>query len=250
MNTFRNFAFVLALLGGVLVADENPVSKRIDLRDAPLADAIREVEAATGKKIDAPAPLTEGKKVTFVARGTPRELIAAFGATLEGSQQLTLIGQGDGFRVHRFIPPKPVAPRLAPRGRRLTVTVVEGTVALVGDRGRVTVQAGEKSSVAAGALPAEPRPCDTSAVAAWRFKETSLSGGFEARIPLSAVKLRIVGWTEDGRAIVEYEVEGTRQQSGPMEMNLAGIDRNKAVVEGDELVLPLNIRIKLDKGEK
>ena len=87
-------------------------------------------------------------------------------------------------------------------------------------------------------------------MAAWRFKETTLSGGLEARIPLSAVKLRIVGWTEDGRAIVEYEVEGTRQQSGPMEMDLAGIDRNKAVIEGNELVLPLSIRIRLDKGEK
>ena len=252
MKTLMKPLMVFALLGSAMLAEEPGNARRVELRDVPLADAIREVEAATGRKFEVPAGVAEGRKVTFVARGTPDEIVGAFGVTLEKTQELTLLpGQNGALRLHRFIPARPVAPRLAPRGRRLSVEVVEGSVALIGDRGRVTVKAGEKSFVASGSLPTEPIPFDASTVASWRFKDAApSSAGLAAQIVLPDVKCRLVGYTDSGSPILEVEIAGSKQQLVFGEVETDGIGRSKFVVEGNEVVLPLNIRLKLDKGSK
>lgn len=244
---------LLALLGAVLAAGlmsagEPGAKVSVDRRDAPLADVVRDVEAATGRKIEAAPAIVAGKSLTFVKSGTPDELFGAFGVTLEAMCSITLVPGRDGS--WRLIPFRkaPVTPRTTSRNRRLTVNVVEGAVLLTGGQGSVTVRAGERSWVTSGAIPVPPVPVDTATVAAWRLPEAPASAGLDARIPLPEVRVRLLGYTEKGDPILEYECNGERRTLDFGVLEAPELGRQKLVIENGELVLPLNLRIKLDKG--
>ncbi|MCE9583914.1 MAG: hypothetical protein K8T20_15635 [Planctomycetes bacterium] len=247
-NILRIFAIGL-LAGGLMLAGEPGKTLSVELRDKPLAEAVQQVEKETGRKIDALPALLAGKSVTFVSRGTAEEILAAFNTTLEKSQSLTMIRSENGsFRVHGFIPAKPASIRPASRGRRLSVDVIEGTVALVGDRGRVTVRSGERSFVAAGAVPAQPVPCDPSTVATWRFPDAPAAAGIDASIPLPEIRWRFVGTTEDGKPIVEYEIVGDSRTTDLGTFEASTVARHRLVIENGVLDLPINFHFTVDKG--
>jgi hypothetical protein len=253
MKPFAKIALALVLGAGLMRADEGgPVT--VHLNDVPLAEALKEIEKATGHRFVVTPAQVEGRRVTFVRRGTPEEILGAFSATLEQAHRLAIVGGGTEHRLNEFNPAQAAHARPAPRGRKLSVTVVEGTVALVGDRGRVTVRAGEASSVFAGSLPASPVPRDTSTVAAWRFNDVSGAQGLEARIPLPELECRLVGWAPDGRPIVEYEIEGEKRTTIFGEFDTNGAERERLIIEGDgsgyTLEIPLKLRLKLNRGSK
>lgn len=250
MRLFMRALLALTLAASLMTAGERD-AVRVEVRNGTLAEALKQVEAATGQAIDAPAGLLDGKTVTFVARGTPDELIAAFAVTLEKSNQLTLLpGENGALRLHRFIPATGGSARPAPRGRRLTVRVAEGAVALVGDRGRVTVRAGEMSSVSAGTLPTEPRAFDVAATAPWRLRDAPAPSGMESTVALPPLRCRWLGDTPDGKAILEIEVEGVRQTLVFGDLEVAGIDRRRQIVEGQELELMLPVKLTLNRPSK
>lgn len=239
---------VLALAGGLMIAGEPGEPVKVELHDAPLADAIQRLSEATGRKIDASAVLLTGKTVNFVSRGTAEEVLAAFGATLEKSQSLTMIYDANGsIRVHGFRPAKLASQRPAPRGQRLSVDVAEGTVALIGDRGRVMVNAGERSSVEAGVVPAQPVSCDLAAVAPWRFLDAAPTGQ-DVRVSLPEIRLHLVGYTDDGKPIVEYEYAGERRATEFGTLESPDLGRHRLVVENGGLDLPINFHVTVDKG--
>ncbi|MCC6737963.1 MAG: hypothetical protein IT452_02870 [Planctomycetia bacterium] len=243
----------LALLGavltaGLMMAAEPGTKVSVDRRDAALADVIRDVETATGRKVEAAPAVVAGKTLTFVKSGTPDDVWAAFSVTLEAMCSITLVPGREG--AWRLLPYDKVAavPRPPSRGRRLTVDVVEGAVLLTGGQGNVTVRAGERSWVTSGALPAPPVPVDAASVAPWRLPEAPAAAGVDTRIPLPEVRIRLLGYTEKGDPILEYECNGERRTLDFGVLEAPEIGRQKLVIENGELVLPLNLRLKLDKG--
>ena len=155
MKTMLRFVAAVALAGGFMVAGEPGGTVDVDLREASLAEALKKLEAETGRRFECPPALLEGRKINFVKRGSADEVCTQFGITLERTHSITLVPGKDGsLRLIPFTKQEAKTSRPPPRGRRLTVEVVEGTVALIGDRNsRVTVRAGERSWIA-GSLPA------------------------------------------------------------------------------------------------
>jgi hypothetical protein len=246
-----SFAAAALLAAGALVASEPEARVGLDLRDVPLADALRKIQEATGTPIEAPEALVQGRTLNFTSRGTPAEILNAVGVLLEKHHQLALLPTSDRrLRLHKFVPVAAGGVRPLARSGRLTVKVVEGTVALRSARGSVTVRAGETSSVSAGVLPTEPRPFDATNAAPWRLREATIGSGLEARIPLPELGCRLVGYTDAGEPIVEVQLPGGRMPLGFGELEVEGVERTKGVVEGDELIVPVKLRIKLEKGSE
>lgn len=251
MKTMLRFVAAAALAGGLMVAGEPGGTVHVDLRDASLADALKEIEAKTGRRFECPPALLEGRKVTFVKTGTVDDVFNQFGTTLEIAQSITLVPGRDGaMRLIPFTKKEAKTSRPPTRGRRLSVEVVEGTVILAADPGRVTVRAGERSFVSSGALPAPPTPFDTATVAPWRFPEAPAAAGIDARVALPEIHFRLLGYTDKGDPIVEYEVNGVKQTLDFGTLDIPESERKKIVIENGELLLPFTLRLKVDKGSK
>ncbi|MEK7467794.1 MAG: hypothetical protein AAB074_10310 [Planctomycetota bacterium] len=252
MKKLLRFVAAVALTGGLMVAGEPGGVVRVDLRDASLAEALARIEKETGHKFEYAPGTVEGRKVTFVKSGTVAELLGAFATTLEVTQSITLVpGKGGAQKLLPFFK-KPVAnPRPVARSRRLAVDVVEGTVMLFGGQGSVAVRAGERSWVYSGSLPAAPVPCDVATVAQWRMPEAaSASSGLQARVPLPEIRFQLLGYTETGEPIVEYEVNGTRCVLDFGTLDIPEEERRKIVIENGELVVPINVRVQIPKAGK
>lgn len=249
MKTMLRLVAAAALAGGIMVAGEPGGRVSVDRRDRPLAEVLKDVEQATGRKFESTPAMLEGKTLTFVKNGTPEEVFLAFGVTLELTQSITLVPSKDGaWKLVPFTRKESTAPRLPSRGRRLSVDVVEGTVLLTGGQGNVTVRAGERSSVTSGGLPVPPAPIDVATIAPWRLPEAPAAAGLDARIPLPEVRIRLLGYTDKGEPILEYECNGEKRVLDFGVLEAPELQRQKLVIENGELVLPLNLRFKIDKG--
>ncbi|KAF0246258.1 MAG: hypothetical protein FD180_889 [Planctomycetota bacterium] len=252
MKNMLRFVAAVALTGGLMVAGEPGGIVRVDLRDVPLAEALGRLEKETGRKFEYTPGTVESRRVDFVKSGTVAEVLAAFATTLEVTESITLVPGKDG--AHKLLPftrkpstnPRPVA-----RSRRLAVDVVEGTVMLFGGQGSVAVRAGERSWVYSGSLPAAPVPCDPATVALWRMPEAlSASSGLQARVPLPEIRFQLLGYTESGQPIVEYEVNGARCVLDFGTLDIPEEERRKIVIENGELVVPINVRVQIPKAGK
>ena len=252
MKTMLRFLAAAALTGGLMIAGEPGGLVRVDLRDAPLAEALARVEKETGHKFEYAPGSIDSRKVTFVKSGTVAEVLGAFATTLEVTQSITLVPGKDG--AQRLLPfTKKVSTNARPvaRGRRLSVDVVEGTVKLYGGQGSVAVRAGERSWVYSGSLPAAPVPFDAATVALWRIPDAaSSSSGLQARIPLPEIRFQLLGYTESGDPIVEYEVNGTRCVLDFGTLDIPEEERRKIVIENGELVVPIKVRVQIPKAGK
>lgn len=248
MKTMLRLLAVAALAGGIMIAGEPGATVRVEKRDRPLPEVLKDLERATGRKLEFDAAKVEGKTLTFVKSGTPEEVFLAFVTTLEKVHSITLVPSRDG--AWKLLSYDRVVAKARPpsRGRRLSVDVAEGTVLLTGGQGSVTVRAGERSWVTSGAIPVPPVPVDTSTLAAWRLPEAPAAAGIDARIPLPEFRIRLLGYTEKGDPILEYECNGEKRPLDFGVLESPEIGRQKIVMENGELVLPFNLRFKLDKG--
>lgn len=87
----------------------------------------------------------------------------------------------------------------------VTITVLEGQVALYNDLGRVTVRAGEQSSAGPGMAPTRPMQVDPSGFFEWEASLETVAPEWESRSFPGATRDELEGMLDDAQAAVEAD---------------------------------------------
>ena len=167
----------------------------------------------------------------------PSDIVHAFDRVLE-SLQMALVARDQGYEVVPFVAEAP-----SPHVPRMEVAVAEGTVDLVGDKGRVAVPSGQESRLDATGKPAPPTPTDRERIGAWREAPIGQAPPVVAKVPLPALRVRRIGRTSDhGLAIVEYSLPPVETADG----SVVEVEPTKVVLESAdaEVVVPVRVRLR------
>lgn len=200
----------------------------------PLKDVVPHVERLGEVKIAVAPPVAE-ESVEFRVDSAagPSDVVRAFDRALEAIE-MALVVRDDGYEVLRF------RSDASPGPPRMDVGVAEGSVDLVGDRGRVGVAEGQESRMDAEGRPAAVTPIDRRALGAWREVPLSPAPPVLARIPLPALRVRRVGTSERG-LVVEYSLPAVESAEGVV----VEVEPTKVVLGGaGDVVVPVRVRLR------
>jgi hypothetical protein len=181
----------------------------------PLAEVAAAISARVGRPIAVRSEALGRQEVTVRLTGAdPETLLRRFGEALE-PLNIALLREADPARGWYLITFRRAA--AAPPGadgEPFVVRVVEGRVRLQGARGAMDLKGGEEGIVTAAGQLLPSRRIDPQTVALWRTgagpSSSSTPPAGRSVLPLA---YRVLGTTDEGQTIVEWESPGSPPQT-------------------------------------